>query len=83
MVIDANGNGSVDGANKLFGSPLQDGFAVLETFDSNRDSKIDQNDATFEQLRVWRDLDQDGVCDEDEYDTHCGRHHLNFAQSDR
>ncbi|MBB4188574.1 hypothetical protein GGE07_005253 [Sinorhizobium terangae] len=66
LVIDANSNGSVDDAGELFGSPSQDGFAVLETLDSNRDGKIDAEDDAFAQLRVWRDLDQDGVSDEGE-----------------
>ncbi|MCA1492218.1 hypothetical protein I6F11_14935 [Ensifer sp. NBAIM29] len=66
LVIDANSNGSVDDAGELFGSPSQDGFAVLETLDSNRDGKIDAEDDAFTQLRVWRDLDQDGVSDEGE-----------------
>lgn len=63
LAMDANNNGSVDGAGELFGSPSQDGFAVLETLDSNRDGKIDADDEDFAQLRVWRDLDQDGVSD--------------------
>lgn len=63
LAIDANNNGSVDDAGELFGSPSQDGFAVLETLDSNRDGKIDADDEDFAQLRVWRDLDQDGVSD--------------------
>ncbi|WP_263013271.1 calcium-binding protein [Mesorhizobium sp. AR02] len=63
LVRDANGNGSVDGASELFGSSTQDGFAVLETFDTNGDGKIDASDEVFSTLRVWRDLDQDGVAD--------------------
>jgi hypothetical protein len=31
--------------------------------DSNADGKIDANDGVFSQLRVWRDLDQDGRTD--------------------
>ncbi|RWC64272.1 calcium-binding protein [Mesorhizobium sp.] len=63
LVVDANGNGVVDGVSKLFGSSTQDGFAVLETFDTNGDGKIDASDAVFSTLRVWQDLDQDGVSD--------------------
>ncbi|MBD9490470.1 calcium-binding protein [Ensifer sp. ENS11] len=63
LVIDSNNNSSVDGTKELFGSPSQDGFAVLETLDGDRDGKIDEKDAAFAQLRVWRDLDQDGVSD--------------------
>jgi hypothetical protein len=41
LVYDRNGNGQVDGAGELFGSPNQDGYAVLETLDSNGDGVID------------------------------------------
>ena len=63
LAFDANGNGVVDGMHELFGSPTQDGFEVLETLDSNNDGTIDAADARFTDLRVWRDLDQDGVTD--------------------
>ncbi|MGX5829997.1 hypothetical protein [Mesorhizobium sp. 43Arga] len=63
LVRDANGNGVADDVSELFGSSTQDGFAVLETFDTNGDGKIDASDAVFSTLRVWRDLDQDGVSD--------------------
>jgi Ca2+-binding RTX toxin-like protein len=60
LVRDANNNGSVDGASELFGSPSQDGFAVLETLDINGDGKLDLGDDAFNQLRIWQDLNQDG-----------------------
>ncbi|MFC3321665.1 calcium-binding protein [Mesorhizobium cantuariense] len=63
LVVDANGNGVVDGVSELFGSSTQDGFAVLETFDTNGDGRIDASDSVFSTLRVWQDLDQDGVSD--------------------
>lgn len=69
LVLDRNGNGAVDGGAELFGSATQDGFAVLETFDSNGDGKIDALDAAFGQMRIWRDLDQDGVVDAGEMQT--------------
>ena len=69
LVIDANGNGQVDSMAELFGSPTQDGFAVLETLDSNGDGKIDASDAAFGKLRVWRDLNQNGVSDPGELQT--------------
>ncbi len=46
---------------ELFGSATQDGFAVLETFDDNHDGRIDAADAVFADLKVWRDLNQNGV----------------------
>jgi hypothetical protein len=69
LVVDANANSAVDGAGELFGSPTQDGFAVLDLYDSNGDGKIDANDAAWAQLRVWQDADQDGVSDAGELRT--------------
>jgi Ca2+-binding RTX toxin-like protein len=61
LAYDINRNGTVDGVGELFGSSTQDGFAVLETLDSNHDGKIDAQDAAFGDLRIWRDLNQNGV----------------------
>jgi hypothetical protein len=69
LAIDDNGNGLVDNGLELFGSSTQDGFAVLETLDTNRDGKIDSADADFGKLRVWRDLNQNGVSDAGELQT--------------
>jgi hypothetical protein len=33
----ADGNGRIDGITELFGAPTQDGFAVLDTIDTNLD----------------------------------------------
>jgi hypothetical protein len=43
--------------------PTQGGFAGFEMVDSNLNSRID---AAFSQLRVWRDLNQDGISDSGE-----------------
>lgn len=58
LAIDRNDNGVVDGASELFGSPTDDGFSVLELYDSNVDGVIDASDDAFTQLRVWQDLNQ-------------------------
>ena len=36
-----------------------DGFAALSDLDSNRDAILDNQDAGFDNLRIWRDLNQD------------------------
>jgi hypothetical protein len=69
LAIDHNGNGIIDDASELFGSPTQDGFAVLETFDLNHDGVINASDEVFAQLRVWQDLNSDGVTDTGELRT--------------
>ncbi|MCY6379413.1 calcium-binding protein [Hoeflea prorocentri] len=63
LAIDLNDNGIVDGIGELFGSAQTDGFAVLEMFDSNGDGMIDASDEAFSKLRIWRDLNQNGVSD--------------------
>jgi hypothetical protein len=69
LAFDANENGLVDGISELFGSPSQDGFEVLETLDSNGDGIINASDAQFAKLRVWRDLNSNGVTDSGELTT--------------
>ncbi|WP_407155060.1 calcium-binding protein [Bradyrhizobium sp. STM 3557] len=69
LAIDANGNGKIDNGLELFGSSSEDGFAVLETFDSNGDGKIDAQDAGFNKLLIWRDLNQNGISDPGELQT--------------
>ncbi|WP_316168619.1 MULTISPECIES: calcium-binding protein [unclassified Bradyrhizobium] len=69
LAIDANGNGQIDGGVELFGSPTQDGFAVLETLDANGDGVIDASDPAFAKLRIWRDLNQNGASDDGELQT--------------
>lgn len=71
LVQDRNGNGSIDNGAELFGdnTPLAaggkaaDGFAALADLDSNQDGKISSADTQFANLRLWRDLNQNGVSD--------------------
>lgn len=75
--MDRDGNGSVDNGKELFGdsTPLSaggnaaDGFAALADLDSNADGQIDANDAQFGSLKVWRDLNQDGISQANELST--------------
>ncbi|MBI3524738.1 MAG: hypothetical protein HY066_09540 [Betaproteobacteria bacterium] len=61
LALDANANNVVDNLGELFGSNIQDGFAELRGHDSNADGKIDIQDADFAKLRVWQDVNQDGI----------------------
>ncbi|MCZ2152777.1 MAG: hypothetical protein LC114_02560 [Bryobacterales bacterium] len=71
LVRDLNGNGLIDSGAELFGDATQlaggqrasDGFAALADLDANQDGVVNAADAAFSSLRVWRDLDQDGVTD--------------------
>ena len=69
LVLDRNGNGKIDNGGELFGNNTQltngnkaaNGFAALVEFDSNHDGKINASDTAFNQLRVWKDSDSNGV----------------------
>jgi Ca2+-binding RTX toxin-like protein len=61
LALDKNGNGKIDNHAELFGTSTKDGFSVLKALDTNKDGRISAADADFAKLRVWRDLNQDGV----------------------
>jgi Ca2+-binding RTX toxin-like protein len=73
LVMDRDSNGSIDTGSELFGADTVltsgayagrkalDGFVALRDLDSNPDGVMDANDAQFANLKVWRDLNQDGV----------------------
>lgn len=74
LVLDRNGNGVVDNGGELFGDRsvlsngriARSGFEALADFDKNQDRQIDEQDAIYHQLRVWKDLDQDGYSEANE-----------------
>lgn len=74
LAFDRDNNGSIDTGSELFGDgtpsysggTTADGFAALRQEDSNLDGKIDSLDANWSKLRVWRDLNQDGVSQSNE-----------------
>ncbi|WP_306030727.1 calcium-binding protein, partial [Stappia sp. MMSF_3263] len=66
LTLDVNGNGSIDDISELFGNGSTSGFAELADHDLNGDGVIDADDDVFSELRIWRDLDQDGVSTADE-----------------
>ena len=69
LALDRDGNGTIDHGGELFGDRVEttagefaaDGFEALATLDQNADGRIDAADADFEQLRVWTDVNQDGI----------------------
>ena len=74
LVFDKNNDGLISNGGELFGddyvkedgSKAVDGFDALSDLDTNGDGVIDTNDIDFSSLKVWRDLNQDGITDEGE-----------------
>ena len=68
LILDRNGNGTVDHGAELFGNETRltdgtkagDGYEALAQFDENGDGQVDASDPVWNQLRVWRDADGNG-----------------------
>jgi hypothetical protein len=82
VVLDLNGNGTIDTGRELFGDNTQlpantqgvittaaNGYAALAQHDSNADGAINSQDAIYGQLRIWQDSNQDGVSQSSELKT--------------
>jgi len=69
LVLDRNGNGSIDSGRELFGDSTiksngqvaTNGFNALADIDSNADGVVNSTDTQYANLRIWRDLNQDGI----------------------
>ncbi len=63
LALDLNSNGKIDDVTELFGNRTTSGFTMLAAYDLNTDNVINASDAVYANLRVWRDIDQDGETD--------------------
>ena len=69
LVRDLNNNGQIDNGSELFGDQTilsngekaANGFEALADLDSNHDGVFDGDDEAFGQIKVWQDLNQNGV----------------------
>ncbi len=74
LVRDINGNGQIDNGTELFGDntvlsngqKAANGFEALKDLDSNNDGVFNSLDAAWNEVKVWRDANGNGVVDENE-----------------
>jgi serine-aspartate repeat-containing protein C/D/E len=66
LAIDNNGNGQIDNGKELFGGGVGEGFAKLDSFDTNRDGVVDASDEGFNSLKIWQDKNSNGITDRGE-----------------
>ncbi|TIH15591.1 tandem-95 repeat protein [Marinifilum sp. JC120] len=70
LVWDRNSDGFISDRTEMFSDIMfnnaDSGVAALAMFDSNHDGQFDTNDVKYDEVQVWRDLDQDAVSDEGE-----------------
>lgn len=54
LALDKNSNGAIDNGSELFGTQSGNGFADLSAYDINGNNWIDENDAIYSKLQVWK-----------------------------
>jgi hypothetical protein len=71
LVLDRNGNGTIDDGREMFGNftrladgtPAPNGYVALAELDTTGDGRLTAADVAFGQLRLWLDRVRNGVTD--------------------
>ncbi|MDK4679927.1 iron-regulated protein FrpC [Kingella negevensis] len=74
LVLDLHNNGKIDSGKEIFGNhsvlsngtAAAHGYAALAELDSNADGIISALDDAFSSLKVWQDINQDGISQSNE-----------------
>ncbi|MBV1786782.1 cadherin-like domain-containing protein [Marinobacterium sp. D7] len=70
LTLDRNYNGQTDSGKEMFSNAAVDrsrrGLAGMAWVDANYDGKLTSADPVWDELKLWRDLDQNGMQDEGE-----------------
>lgn len=74
LVRDINGNGIIDNGTELFGNnsvlssgeKAVNGFEALKDLDDNNDGIFDRNDKAWNEVKIWKDANGNGIVDEGE-----------------
>ena len=92
LVFDRNDNGVIDDASELFsdytplyaGGRAANGFAALAQEDTNADGVVNHLDANWNHLKIWQDINSDGITQENELRTmeEAGIIGINTARAD-